>query len=128
MKIMLGLLWVSFLLFWVYVYASTASRDMSDSVSYLGVMLAGYGIALAAWVYHNVRIWRKKGPRRGGREVSDVVTRDSLRRVILHGSDVKLGRDIRVTVEGASKLFSDRSGLGISPTPGFGETPPRERG
>jgi hypothetical protein len=101
------LLWLNFIFLWDRVHQVTDFKEVLASAGLMGGMISVYGAILALWVYHNVRIWRMKGPRLNLREVSSVITHDALRRPISRAIDLERGQDIRVTVLGNRKLFSN---------------------
>jgi hypothetical protein len=103
---LLVLLWLSFLFLWKLANRVTGISEVLASVGFLGGMIAVYGAVLAVWVYHNIRIWRQKGPRRGLRQISEEVGRDVLSRDILPTVDLKREQDIEVSVEGNYKVFT----------------------
>lgn len=119
LKILLGLLWLNFVFFWRRV--NPQSTDAITSFTYLGGLVFVYAAVLAAWIYHNLFIWRKKGPRRKVRQVPELITQDSLQRDILRETDLEAGQEIQVTVVDGRKLFTDRAGT--TPPPYLGEAP-----
>jgi hypothetical protein len=68
-KIWLTLLWMTFPLLWYRANQRTVSGYAVDSLVFLLWMTVTYGIVVGVWILHNVRIWRKKGPRRSLRAV-----------------------------------------------------------
>jgi hypothetical protein len=106
---LLGLLWLNFLILWRLVQQATGILEAVSSFAFLGAIIGIYGAVLAAWIYHNIRIWNKKGPRRGIREVSHEVKRDILSREILPSVALKSDQDIEVDVIGNLKVFANGS-------------------
>ncbi len=109
LKIALILLWLNFPLLWYRANQLTVSGDGVDSVVFLSAMLVFYGIVVGAWIFHNIRIWKKKGPRRGLRVVLFTATHDVLNRPILNTVPLTQGKNIYVAVVDDRKIFSDGS-------------------
>ncbi len=103
----LGLLWLNFVALWQVVRQTTGFSEAVGSLAVLGGTLALYGVLLAAWIYHNIRIWRKKGPRLRLRKVSHEIRRDVLSREILPEVALKSDQDIEVYVRGGQKVFGN---------------------
>jgi hypothetical protein len=95
----------------------TNPNEITGSFSYLASLILVYGALVGWWIYHNVRIYRKKGPRRSIREVPFQATHDLLQRQISLKADLEHGREIHVRVAGNEKLFIDSS-LDIEPPSG----------
>jgi hypothetical protein len=106
---LLVLLWLNFIVLWQVVRQSTAVAEALGSIALLVGTIALYGVLLAVWIYHNIRIWRKKGPRLGLRKVSNEVRRDVLSREILPEVALKSDQDIEVYVRGDQKVFANAS-------------------
>ena len=104
-KAILSLLWLSFVLLWLRVYRITGTQELTDSIGYLLSIIFVYALAVGWWIYHNVRIHRKKGPRLHIREVQFQATRDSLKRPILCEANLKHDQQIHVIVAGGRKVF-----------------------
>ena len=115
----LVLLWLSFLFLWSRVNQFTSLTEALHSIGYLGGMIAIYGAILALWVGHNIRIWRKKGPRLSLRDVSGTVRQDLLSREILPLADLMHEQDIEVTVEGNYKVFVSAANRDLTLNPDF---------
>ena len=109
LKIGLVLLWFNFPLLWYRANQLTVSGDGVDSVVFLSAMIGVYVIVVGAWIFHNIRIWKKKGPRRGLRVVPFTATHDVLNRPILHTVPLTQGNNIYVAVMDDRKIFSDGS-------------------
>src|SRR5436190_687285 len=97
---LLGLLWLNFVILWRLVQQATEIWEAISSLAFLAGIIGIYGALLAAWVHHNIRIWRQKGPRRGLREVSHEINRDILSREILPSVTLKSDQHIAVDVVG----------------------------
>jgi hypothetical protein len=108
-KIALILLWLNFAFLWYRTNHITYIHEVTDSLNYLGGLVLIYGAVVAVWVYHNLRIFRKKGPRLGVRDVPFLFIQDSLQRDITSHIDLLHGKDICVTVIGNRKVFVEGS-------------------
>ena len=88
---------------------STGFGEALGSIALLAGTIVVYGILLVAWIYHNIRIWRRKGPRLGLRKVSYEIRQDVLSREILPKVGLKSDQDIEVYVRGDQKVFANAS-------------------
>jgi hypothetical protein len=104
-KIVLTALWLNFAAFWYRVYHLTSISDAFGSFLSVAVLISAYGFVVGCWIIHNLRIHRKKGPRRGARIVPFVATHDSLHRYISTRADLRHCQEIIVDVVGERKVF-----------------------
>ncbi len=81
--------WVLFFYWWDEVLGFTRRRDVTFVLVFLGIAVAATTLLNLVWVGHNVRIFRRKGPRTRIPEVSQERDSDSL------------GRPIRLTAPGS---------------------------
>ncbi len=81
--------WALFFFWWHEVLGFTRGRDVIFVLVFLAIAIAATTLLNLAWVGHNVRIFRRKGPRTHVPEVSQERDTDSL------------GRPIRLTVSGS---------------------------
>jgi hypothetical protein len=105
-KIVLTALWLNFAAFWLRVYHLTSIADAFGSFVSLAVLISAYGVVVGWWIVHNLRIHRRKGPRRGARVVPYMATHDTLHRYISNKVDLHRGREILVDVIGDRKIFT----------------------
>ena len=108
--LVVGLLWVSFVGLWVRVYEITTVKDVTDSLYYLTNLVTAYGLLVTVWVVHNIRIYRKKGPRLRPRSVVFSDTRDCLNHQINRAVDMYHEQAIVVDVVRGEKFFRELSG------------------
>ncbi|HEX4996961.1 MAG TPA: hypothetical protein VFY29_01975 [Terriglobia bacterium] len=108
-KVLLAILWANFVFLWIRVYWITTRVDVADSVSYLGGLISVYGFLVAAWIYHNVRIHRLKGPRKAARAMEVERARDVLKRRISPHVDLSAEQEIAVEIVGGTKFFIHHS-------------------
>ena len=104
-KIVLTALWLNFAAFWFRVYHVTSISDAFGSFLSIAGLISAYGILVACWIIHNLRIHRKKGPRRGARIVPFMATHDHLRRYISSRVDLRHAQEIIVEIVGDRKVF-----------------------
>ncbi len=74
--------WVLFFYWWDEVLAFTRSRDVFVVLVFLAVAVSATTLLNLVWVGHNVRIYRRKGPRTRVPHVSQDRESDSLGRPI----------------------------------------------
>ena len=103
-KVVISLLWLNFVALWGRVYHITSVGDVTDSFNYLGGLISAYGLVVAWWIFHNIRIYRTKQTRTA-RLISPVNTHDTLQRYIAKKIDLHHEQDIRVDVIGDRKVF-----------------------
>jgi hypothetical protein len=102
----LTVLWLNFVALWVKVFYETTAEDATVSLQYVGKLMGVYSLLVALWIFHNIRIYKRKGPRRSVRMVSYVVTVDTLQREISRRGNLA-SQEISVDVIGGQKVFSD---------------------
>ena len=103
-NVALVLLWLNFVALWGRVYYITTRGDVTDSMNYLGALISAYGLVVAWWIFHNIRIYRAKGAR-SVRPVQHMNTHDSMRRYISRKTNLQRGQEILVDVIGDRKVF-----------------------
>jgi hypothetical protein len=104
-KIVLTVLWVNFVALWLRVYHITSISDAFGSFLSIAGLISAYGVLVVWWIIHNLRIYRKKGPRRGARVVPFLATHDSLHRYISSRVDLRHQQEIIVDVVADRKVF-----------------------
>jgi hypothetical protein len=109
LKIGLVLLWLNFPFLWYRADQLSVAGDAADSAVFLSGMVVFYALLVGVWIFHNVRIWKKKGPRRALRVVPFAATHDVLKRPILNTVPLTQGKNIHVAVVDDRKIFSDGS-------------------
>jgi hypothetical protein len=103
-NVVIGLLWLNFVVLWFRVFRITTVQDVTDSINYLGGLVAAYGLLVTWWVFHNIRISRKKRAR-SARMVRFMATHDSLQQYISRKTDLHGGQEILINVVGDRKVF-----------------------
>ena len=109
-RIYLVLLWVLFVWFWYRVYGITTTLDVTNAMLYLSVTILVYAMIVTLWIFHNLAIYRKKGPRTDVRLLSFGAIHDALRQYIVTATDVQREQSIAVDVVDGRKIFSESSG------------------
>jgi len=114
-KVFVGLLWLFFIFLWSRVTSTSSRQEFTDSLSYLGSLVSAYGVLVTAWVVHNIRIFRKKGPRLGRRQVSVSRTHDYLNQQINKMVNIQQEQEIIVEVGRGQKFFLARPTVAYGP-------------
>jgi len=114
-KVFVGLLWLFFIFLWSRVSSTSSRQEFTDSFTYLGSLVSAYGVLVTAWVLHNIRIFRKKGPRLGRRQVSLSRTHDYLNQQINKMVDIQQEQEIVVEVSRGQKFFLARPTVAYGP-------------
>jgi hypothetical protein len=107
-KVFLTLLWLNFAGLWARVLSDTTVQDASISLEYVGKLMGVYTLLIALWIFHNIRIFKNKGPRQSVRVVPYVITVDTLQRSISRHGNLT-GQEITVDVVGGQKVFRDHT-------------------
>ncbi len=114
--VLISLLWLGFLVGWWRVVTRTPAREIVHSLESFGLLTVLYGALLAGWVYHNIRIYQRKGPRRTPRLLSPDHTRDSLGRPCREETDILGQQHIEIRIQGEAKVF--QAAAPQAPVPG----------
>lgn len=101
------LFWCLFGYWWRKVLPQTAPEDIADAVLLIALSFLGTAVLTLAWVRHNLRIFRRKGPRMRLPDVSEEYGADRLGAGIDHpGNDfLRRSRVLTVSREGNRKRF-----------------------
>jgi hypothetical protein len=103
--------WVLFVAFWIEVVGRTSAETMALSVAVVGVSLMVTVGLTTLWIYHNLRIFRKKGPRRSVPRVVVELRSDFLgRRLAADWDELKHATLIGITSEPGTKRYEARGG------------------
>lgn len=78
------LAWIAFIVLWVLLYTQDklTSQAIGLSVGTVAAITAAVSIVTLAWVAHNVRIHRRKGPRKGRAVIAPRLDVDRLDRPV----------------------------------------------
>jgi hypothetical protein len=109
--VILAAAWVLFVGFWIEVVGRTSAETMTVSVVVVGVTLMITVGLTTLWIYHNLRIFRKKGPRRSVPPVAVELRSDFLgRRLAADWEELKHATVIGITSEPHAKRYEARRG------------------
>lgn len=114
-NLIVGLLWLNFVALWVRVYTTTTITEVRDAGSYIGHFGVAYAVLVTLWIFHNIRIFRKKGPRLNLRDIAFSGTHDCLNQPIVEAAGVRSDQEIVVKVISGQKFFLPASGAPNDP-------------
>lgn len=106
--------WIVFLYWWWIVFRRVSSHEVRFTLLFVVVALVVIVGVTAAWAWHNLRLYRRRGPRTHVREAHADFSRDGLGRpVAFAGSsgDVRLARVVLVRVDDAGKRYEAASAV-----------------
>jgi len=107
-KVVLLALWALFAVLWYRVYYITTRPDVTNAITYLTSAVSVYGVVITVWIFHNIAIYRRRGPRSGIRVLDYALTHDHLRSYINSKTDLKTTQNILVSVIDGRKTFSEQ--------------------
>jgi hypothetical protein len=107
-KVVLLALWALFAVLWYRVYYITTRPDVTNAITYLTSAVSVYGVVITVWIFHNIAIYRRRGPRSGIRVLDYALTHDHLRSYINSKTDLKTTQNIVVSVIDGRKTFSEQ--------------------
>ena len=107
-RIVLVLLWALFVALWYRVYNVTTRPDVTNAATYLTSAVSVYSIIVTAWIFHNIAIYRRRGPRTQFRTLDYAMTHDHLRSYILTKTDLKTTQNIAIHIVDGRKTFSEQ--------------------
>jgi len=105
-RVVLVLLWLLFVGLWFRVYRVTTVSDVVQAGVLLSSLIAAYCVVVGSWVFHNIAIYRRKGPRTGVRMVRYSSIHDRLGHYLRYQTDLKRTQAIVVDVAGNTKVFA----------------------
>jgi hypothetical protein len=104
--------WALFIWMWRQVLLEVSAITVLRAAEVLGITLLVVGTLTTWWVMHNVRIFRRKGPRTGLRAVTSVFERDFVGRALVADWDeLRTATCIEITAEDRSKRYGVDDGL-----------------
>jgi hypothetical protein len=104
--------WVLFVWWWIIVLWRVDHHQVRITGIFVGVTLLVCVVLTTVWTYHNLRIWRHRGPRTQVRESQEDYARDRLgRSVAFKGDEHQLKNDpvIVVRMEHEGKVYRPSS-------------------
>jgi len=109
-KLVLLALWSLFVGLWFRVYHITTRPDVTNAITYLSSAISVYGVVITVWIFHNIAIYRRRGPRTGLRILDYTMTHDHLRSYVYTKTDLKNTQSITVNVVDGRKTFTEQVG------------------
>jgi hypothetical protein len=98
--------WALFIWMWRQVLLKVSAITVLRAAEVLGITLFVVGCITTWWVLHNVRIFRRKGPRTGLRAVTGVFDRDFVGRILVADWEELRGAGyIEITAEDRRKRY-----------------------
>lgn len=107
-KLVLVFLWALFVSLWFRVYNITTRPDVTNAATYLSGAVSVYSVLVTVWIFHNIAIYRRRGPRTGVRVLDYTMTHDHLRSYIQMKTDLKTTQNIMVDIVDGRKTFSEQ--------------------
>lgn len=100
--------WVLFVYWWLLVLGQTGREQIVWTLVFIGISLAVIVLVTVLWVVHNVRIFRRKGPRLhlGVRPVAARESDPGMAPVLVRDvADLRFAPVVRVVVEDGLKAY-----------------------
>jgi hypothetical protein len=113
--------WVMFVYWWWLVFKRVDPHELRFTAWFVGVSLLVVVLATAAWAWHNLEIFRQRGPRRGVRAAAPKFARDRVGREVSLTSrpeDLQQAAIVTVRLTGASKTYETARAVPPAPRPG----------
>jgi hypothetical protein len=85
-----ALLWVVFAYYWYLVVQRPLTPHTKIALIAVGSLVGGISVFSIYWIFHNIRIAKKRGRRRERRDAPDKPTQDFLGRTYVTQSDDEL--------------------------------------
>jgi hypothetical protein len=107
--------WVLFVWWWIRVLWNVDRHQVRVTGLFIGLTLITCVVLTGVWTYHNLRIWKRRGPRKQVREAHEDFGRDRLGRpVAFKGSEEELKNDpvIVVRMEHEGKVYRPTASRG----------------
>lgn len=97
--------WVLFFYWWSGVLPTTLLSDAALTILAILVVSLCTGVLTLGWVWYNLGIYRRKGPRRKIPDVPEVFAMDALGRELVHAGweAQRVSRLITVSVDGENR-------------------------
>jgi len=100
--------WALYIWWWILVLGRLDHHQVRLTLIFIGVTLLVCVTLTALWTFHNLRIFRHKGPRTRVREADEAYVRDQLgRSLAFKGSEQQLRNDpvVVVRMEHEGKVY-----------------------
>jgi hypothetical protein len=99
--------WGVFVWAWYIVFYKRTAQQTLQGLMVLGVFLAGMNVITLIWVWHNLRLYRRKGPRRAVPVVREDWSADFFgRRISSEWAAIREADIVDVTVTEVDKVYS----------------------
>ncbi len=127
--------WVLFIYWWWIVFHRVSSREVRFTALFVAVSLAVIVLVTLAWAWHNLRIYKRKGPRTNVRDATYDFSHDGVGRPVTFpttGPDRTTAPVIYVRWTEDGKHYDPVAGLpprtGFAPLGEPWRNPPHRRG
>ena len=113
--------WIVFVYWWWLVFRRVNATEVRYTMWFIAIALVGITFVTALWSLHNVRIFKRLGPRTKLREVREDFSRDMVGRPVGMPTvpDEVLRADIvMVRIVGGRKVYEPVRSSGLTPVPG----------
>ncbi len=108
--------WVAFVASWGIVARRTPVETMVRSGAIVALAAVATGLVTTAWIAHNLRVHRRKGPRRQSPPAGRLPTRDFRGRLLVADWDeLRLSSVVQVLAGTERKVFAARPTSGPVP-------------
>ncbi|MEQ1831581.1 MAG: hypothetical protein ABL977_00895 [Candidatus Eisenbacteria bacterium] len=100
--------WVLFIYWWWIVFQRVSRDEVRWTLWFIGLALAAIVLSTALWAAHNLRVWKRKGPRIQLRDITPDFSHDTIgRRVDLPGvpEDCRTAAVVVVRIEDGAKVY-----------------------
>ena len=111
-KVLHGLItlvgWLVFLYWWWLVFQRVSRQEVRFTALFIAISLAIIVLATLIWAWHNLRISRRRGPRKHNRETQPDFSHDGVGRNVLYplgGVDLKTAPVVRVRFVESGKRY-----------------------
>lgn len=105
--------WGLFGYWWAKIIPQTSARDVFDALLLISLSILCTLVLTLVWVRHNIRIFRRKGPRKGLPSVSENRSADRIGVPIVHPGTEALKHSQVVTIS----RQNDRKQFHVAPGP-----------
>lgn len=112
--------WVLFIYWWWIVFRRVSPLEVRFTLWFIGLSLAAIVLTTALWAAHNLRVFRRKGPRTTLRDITPDFTHDTVgRRVDMPGvpGDCRTAPVVIVRIVDGAKVYRPQGPTGGTPRP-----------
>ena len=105
--------WLLFLYWWWLVFHRVSGQEVRFTALFIALSLACIVLVTLAWAWHNLRIFKRRGPRTHLRETKPDFSHDGVGRTVSYpdgGLDIKIAPVVRIRfIEGEKRYEFVRS-------------------